>query len=81
MKNSKRKYINNLENKNNLYEINEGEQNSFKKENKIEFMNYDEKEKQKNKKRHKGDNKNKYNDLIKYKLFKSDTLNKRKNYY
>ena len=81
IKNSYRFYKNNLENKNNLYKINENSQNnSTKKDNKIEVLKYDAKDIQKNKKKHKGDNKNKYNDLIKHKLFMSDAINKRKNY-
>jgi hypothetical protein len=81
IKNSYRFYKNNLENKNNLYKINENSQNnSTKKDNKIEVLKYDAKDIQKIKKKHKGDNKNKYNDLIKHKLFMSDAINKRKNY-
>ena len=71
-------YKNNIEKKNNLNKIIEKKEGSSKKENKMLLIKNKDKNIS-NKRKHKGENKIKYNDLIKYKLSMCDSINKRKN--
>ena len=77
---SYRRSNHNIENKNNLNKIDENTENyenTFKNEKKYIYRNIN-KDISINKKRHKGENKTRYNDLIKYKLSVCDSINKRK---
>ena len=69
-------------NKNNLNKILERNESSIKKDKKNILIINKEKDKEisTHKKKHKGENKIKYNDLIKLKLSKCDSINKRKKY-
>ena len=71
---SYRRFKYNIENKNKIDENNE----NLIKEEKHYILNNNEKYVSNIKRRHKGENKTKYNDLIKYKLSVCDSINKRK---